>query len=176
MNEPSNASFLRIWGIWFIALAFSVVLAGFGTKKAAHALRLRDAADQIAQMQRMLDEFKQRNGRWPAVARNEDLLRAFWGEIDADGAPANQGWLLFGARLYFKDARPRGPGATIIDPWGNPYLYRTGWQMDGTPNYVIVSAGPDGRASNPWGWGDDLVGRAPEDADNLYGHGVRPTP
>ncbi len=119
-------------------------------------------------MQIFLERFHSYYGIWPKTSSSDDFLLSLMGRKDPDGRTVKQNWFLTGARLHFHKGEPEASGATIVDPWGVPYVYcyyhPWGKMGDG---YVLFSAGPDGKHSNPNQWERGKNGTAPEDADNL---------
>lgn len=133
-------------------------------------LRMRQAREELAQLQRALDAFHAYHHRWPQTKSPTQFLHALMGRIDAEGKKTDVRWFVPGGRFNFRSANPDAPDAAIVDPWGRPYryVYRTAQQGGVTEGYTLFSAGPDGRCSDPSAWGRSANGAAPEDADNLW--------
>jgi len=75
-----------------------------------------------------LDVYEADNGTYPSTAQGLDALR-----VQPSSAPEPKHW--------------KGPylkGDVPLDPWGNPYAYRSPGNMNAT-GYDLSSSGPDGR-------------------------------
>lgn len=161
-------------GVWILRAAWLtgliVAVAGLVwlVKVGSLYLRQQQTHVELVQMQIFLERFRARHGVWPKVTTSEDFLLCLLGRRDADGRKSEENWFMHEARLHFLHGKPEAPGATIIDQWGRPYVYcyyhPWGKMGDG---YVLFSAGPDGKHSNPNQWERGKNGTAPEDADNL---------
>lgn len=155
---------------WFLALALFLFLLQWAVHTASRHFRIKQAAGELAQMQRMLEEFKARNGRYPLVSRNSVLLKCFLGRGNVLGFTFTepQTWYLNRVVLYFRGPDPTVDGNEIIDPWGEPYAYSFVVPPEGGPvGYVIVSSGPDRKRTDLASWLPAGQSDAPEDRDNL---------
>lgn len=153
---------------WLFGLVLTISALGWAIKISSLHLRQQQTRAELRQVQVLLERVRARYGVWPKVTTNADLLRTFFGRLNDQGQVSEENWLLHEATLHFSNANPEAPGATIIDQWGRPYVYcyyhPWGKMGDG---YVLFSAGPDGKHSNPNQWERGRNGTAPEDADNL---------
>jgi general secretion pathway protein G len=146
--------------ITIIVILAGLVVGGMGyvNEKQARA----KARVQIDMLSKALEDYKMDNGTYPATgnaskpaASNTNVLfkALYWdGASDTTGAkkvylpeldPVNnkQGW-----------TTGTGQAATLIDPWGNPYLYRTAVNTSGAanshsqnPDFDLWSSGKDGK-------------------------------
>lgn len=160
--------------ITIIVILAGLVVGGMGyvnEKQAREKARV-----QVQLLSKALEDYKMDNGTYPATGNAADpsasntntLFKAlYWdGASDASGAkkiylpeldPANnkQGW-----------TSGTGQAATLVDPWGNHYRYRTAVNNTGAanshsqnPDFDLWSAGKDGKTRA--GSGD-----SPSHADN----------
>ena len=169
--SPERLSSLLRVALWFAAIAGAVALLVFTVASLSRQMRIEQAQRELAQLQRMLEQFKARHGDYPAVMGGVPLLRCLLGRADARGQPFEkpQPWFMTGAQLYFRLSDPTAPGNEIVDPWGRPYVYHYLFARDPEPaGYLLVSGGPDRRHSEPLFWSSGANGTAPEDADNLW--------
>lgn len=170
LKPESRSFFLRaIW--WFAGLALFLGMLVWGVAQMSRRMRIEQTQREFAQLQRMLEQFRVKNGEYPAVFNNQTLLRCLLGRADAKGheLAAPQPWFVTGAQLFFQRPDPTEPGNAIVDPWGTPYVYVYLFPIGGkTQGYMIFSAGPDRRHSNPLVWPPGSNGSKPEDADNLW--------
>lgn len=162
---------LILWRVfWFLALLVIVGLTAWGASAGSAWLRHQQVASEIGQLQRMLESFRQRHGKYPVVFTNHELLQCLLGRTDPEGRPIKeQPWFLAGTRLYFRETDPLLAGNEIVDPWGRPYIYQYIFALHDRPeNYVVASSGSDRRHSPPMGWFPGQNGTAPEDLDNIW--------
>ena len=172
MRNMATASRDRV--LWFWRIFWFVVLVG-GTaamfplsRHFSEKLRVEQARDELAQMQKMLGAYRERTKGWPLAFGNQQLVQAFLGKLEPLPKSGKPQWYLAGTRLYFRPIDPEVRGAEVVDPWGRPYAYHYhAVSADGTPSYVLFSGGPDGKYSPPRTWKVGSNGLAPEDLDNL---------
>lgn len=145
--------------ITIIILLAGLVVGGMGFVSERQAKE--KAKTQIALLSKALEEYKLDNGTYPPTTNSsdgtgfsDDLFRALYldGAQDATGAK----------RIYLPELDPAsskqgwtsgtaGTATTILDPWGNPYRYRTALSATGTgnsntmnPDFDLWSSGKDG--------------------------------
>lgn len=176
-------------------LALIAILAGIvigAGRRATEAGRVSRARAELVVLAAALEDYRQAYGSYPAVAQDasvgatesgRQLFAALTGgrgpALDAPAFVRPQRALVATARLSLGVPGAADSAANyFVDPWGNPYHYTFlggsgGWR---NPGYVLLSAGPDGRALLPIP-ADGIVGEAfasarqdgvPVNADNLY--------
>jgi hypothetical protein len=154
--------------IWFGAIVGGTLALFPCVRSTSEQLRRNDAATELAQMQKMLAAYRDRNKVWPAALNNQQLVQAFLGRLEPRAKNAKPRWYLGGTDLHFRPTDPEMPQAQVIDPWGRPYGYFYRSAANGeVASYVLFSAGADGRYSSPLLWHAGQNGTAPEDADNI---------
>jgi general secretion pathway protein G len=136
--------------ITIIVILAALVVAGMGFAKDKQANS--KAAIQLALLEKALNEYKLDNGSYPASTSPDGkgqsnlLYRALYQDAvddttkaktiylaELDPATKNQGWV-----------SGTGAAATIRDPWGQEYLYRTGAAAE-NPDFDLWSMGKDGK-------------------------------
>ena len=145
--------------ITIIILLAGLVVGGMGFVSERQAKE--KAKTQIALLSKALEEYKLDNGTYPPTTNSadgttfsDDLFRALYFDgvqdqtkkiylSDLDPASSKQGWT----------SGTAGTGTTIVDPWGNPYRYRTAVNASGAansntmnPDFDLWSAGKDGNS------------------------------
>ena len=146
--------------ITIIVILAGLVVGGMGYASEKQARE--KAKIQIALLSKALDEYKLDNGNYPAVANsaagtgrtNVLFQRLYW-----DGAKTNPP-----GKIYLPELDPNsnrqgwiqgtGATATIIDPWGAEFRYRSGQNASGAsnaatmnPDFDLWSVGRDGRTN-----------------------------
>jgi general secretion pathway protein G len=144
-----------------VVMAVIAILAGltFGLMRGATERAHRSQATaELAVLATALESYQRHYGDHPRTASAAELLQALEGRRGPTGLP------LEGRIFIEKDRFTTGPDAdgvvALLDPWGNPYLYR---YEAGDGGYVLLSAGPDGEVAV-----DPLDPEAATNADNLY--------
>jgi general secretion pathway protein G len=133
-RQPAGFTLIEI-------LVVIVVIAVLAAMVAPNVFRHVDSANeaaarsQIEMLGAALDAYRLDNGRYPTT---EQGLDALWDEPVRDPSPRN--W----RGPYLRKAVP-------LDPWGNPYVYRSPAE-DSRGGYDLLSYGADGR---PGGEGAD---------------------
>ncbi len=143
-----------------IVILMSLVIGGVGyieTKR-----REEGAKVTIGRLNMALEQYKTNTGLIPEDAKNptlssNQLYRVLFGDADNDGKTDE------GAVVYYDDLDPniskgqkgnrlvekRNNVYVILDPWGQPYRYRRGFNEGNTnarnPDFDIWSIGKDGR-------------------------------
>jgi prepilin-type N-terminal cleavage/methylation domain-containing protein len=175
-RHPAAFTLIELMAVvTIIVILAGLVIGGMGYVNEKQASE--KAKVQISLLSKALEDYKLDNGTYPPTGNSANptantnlMFRAlYWeGASDATGAkkiylpeldPVNnkQGWI-----------SGTGQSATIVDPWGNQYRYRTAFSGASTP-----VANPD--TQNPdfdlWSMGKDgktRAGRndAPNHADN----------
>jgi FtsZ-binding cell division protein ZapB len=167
--SATRRSIWRAALVWFVVLALGVALLQMGIEELSRRQRIEQTHDELAQLQRMLEQFRQRNGHYPSISSNAVLLRMLLGRMDAKVQIAEQSWYLTGARLFFRYSDPLRAGNEIVDPWGRPYVYiHVPARDERLEGYLLLSGGPDTKHSQTWRWVLGENGTAPEDSDNLW--------
>lgn len=169
--KPESRSFLVRAATWFVGIALFVTVLTWGVAELSRSMRIEQTQRELGQLQRMLEQYKSKHGQYPAVYDNATLLRCLLGRADPQGAELAQPqpWFVTGAQLYFRWPDPTARGNEIVDPWGTPYVYVNYLPINTNPDgYLLLSAGPDRRYSDPFSWLAAADGRKPEDADNLW--------
>ncbi len=136
--------------ITIIVILAALVVAGMGFARDKQANE--KAKIQIGRISAALEEYKLDNGSYPASTspdakgQSNILYRALYQDAvddttktkkiylaELDPASKNQGWV-----------SGTGAAATIKDPWGQEYLYRTGAAAE-NPDFDLWSMGKDGK-------------------------------
>ncbi len=131
-----------------VVMAVILILAGLlvsGGTAARQRARVFSTQSMIASLETALAMYHTDFGAYPPSG-NSALVSNLATNVASDPA-----WK--GPYMSFKERDLSGtiPGATVIDPWGNAYLYT----VSGTPQtYRIWSCGPDGADDN--GADDDI--------------------
>lgn len=167
--DSARRNNLWIWrGFWFVVIVGGTLATFPLVRTFSEELRRGDAQAELAQMQKMLVAYQERNKVWPAATTNEQLVLAFVGRLEPRSPNAKPRWYLEGTNLHFRPIDPETPGAQIIDPWGRPYVYSQRGPHGGeSASYVLFSAGADGRYSQPIMWAVGSNGAADVDRDNI---------
>jgi hypothetical protein len=167
-NARWHSSLWRWRLVWGLLLALGVAALFPVVRWSAAHFRIAQARSELAQIYGRLEQFRAREGAWPAIFTPSQLLLVLRGRLDAQARPAERPWLLEGTQLFFRNANPSDPQGAILDPWGRPYGYFYHAAVGSLPaSFVLFSAGPDGRHSPPVQWARGASGSAPEDADNI---------
>jgi len=124
MMEEAKPSFIVRLGLGFLILfilyALLIPRAGNGTR----TNKIGKAKSDLEMICSAIDEFKHDHGRYPT---NAEGLGVLW--ADLTGIPA--------ARVSYLSK------AFDLDPWGNPYIYRTPWPRS-NEGFMVESYGADG--------------------------------
>lgn len=151
----------------------SAVLLGVG-QRANESGRVTRAKAELAALSAALESYRRQYGTYPQTSAPDELLQSLIGRRGPTGRAMDGRGVLELARFTTLEARDPflDGGARLVDPWGNPYLYRyepadPNWK---NPGYVLGSAGPDGScepAVQPGGFADST---SRSNADNVYAH------
>lgn len=144
-----------------MVMAIIALLAGltFGLMRGATERAHRgQATAELAVIATALESYKRHYGDYPRVHSPGEMLQAL------EGLRGPTGTLMEG-RAFLETARftsgpHAGDAAALLDPWGNPYLYR---YASGDGIYVLLSAGPDGEFA-----GDPIDLEASANRDNIF--------
>ncbi len=138
-----------------VTITIIVILAGlslggfkFILTKQANA----QAAIQIKLLEKAIEEYKLDNGEYPPQDIGSSGSNSLYTELyynAAQESPVND------SKIYLAELDPEnnkqgwtqgtGAGVTLVDPWGNEYIYRTSSDPDVVnPDFDIVSYGKDG--------------------------------
>lgn len=145
-----------------MVVLITLIVGTFGwieTKKQEEATKLT-----VNRLSMSLEQYKTENGLLPEdhaveAQSSNKLYMALFGDTENSGKPDK------GAVVYYDDLDPnlsKGTGSKgklielrkgeylIIDPWGQPYRYRRGFNEGNTkainPDFDIWSIGKDGRS------------------------------
>ncbi len=154
-----------------MAIGLVLMVTGIAWGVSSHVLdrgRRMEATAQLGILFHALERYRDHWGSYPEchpddrMSGSEVLVKALLGNGASNPA---RGWSAM---------RPDGfvfssDGQSILDPWGNPYLYASvpSWSARG---FWLVSAGPDGLSTGPdeeGGYDRDK----PENADDLLAGG-----
>ena len=91
------------------------------------------------------------NGEYPDVTSSNELYQALYWDTDddGDGADTDDDQAIYLSELNPKENAQKwisgtGNSATIIDPWGEEYIYRVGTDPSANnPDFDLLSKGPD---------------------------------
>lgn len=127
--------------IAIIAILAAMSVGGFNyvSKKQ----KFSTAELQINLLSSALEEYKLDNGDYPSDTSSNGLFQALYWE----GASNSE-------KIYISQLDPEnnkqgwtsgtGASTTIIDPWGQEYIYRLGSDADArNPDFDLISKGPD---------------------------------
>lgn len=170
-----------------VALSLVMALAAVSLG-AVHALRGRAAVAQtrseLAILSLALEAFKRRHGDYPAAESDSAsaalaLYRALSGEAPSPPAGGQQPVFEVGDIPHGPppdEVANDNPGFVFLDPWGQPYRYffrptTADADPEADPSssahgYILLSAGPDGRASLPTAAGSGEPNES-QNADNV---------
>ncbi len=136
-----------------IAISIILVLATFSIGGFTYIRGKQDeqkAKIQIALLEQGLQEYKLDFGSFPASAgTTTELYTALY----TNG-------LAPGEKIYVPDLKPSNKqkwvvGNTIVDPFGNEYIYRSPGTVN--PDFDLLSMGPDGVTGTPDDEADDIA-------------------
>lgn len=160
------AEILVVVAIIVVLMTLTVGAMGWvNTKKAEESAKV-----QVQNLSMHLETYKTDTGQVPPEAKDitlssNEVYKVLFGDFDNKGEPAD------GVTVYMEDLDPnlykgkkgaklvekRGSLYLLVDPWGQPYRYRRGFNEDGknakNPDYDIWSAGKDGVDGTP----DDII-------------------
>ncbi len=136
--------------ITIIVILAGLIVAGLGFVKDKQANS--KATIQVALIAKALEEYKADNGNYPpstspdGTNQSNILYKALYQDAVDDTTKAK--------KIYLAELDPgtskqgwvsgKGESATIRDPWGQEYLYRSGAASE-NPDYDIWSMGKDGK-------------------------------
>jgi general secretion pathway protein G len=109
------------------------------------------AKGQLALISASLEKYKLKNSDYPNKATNNQLLKALLGFEDPNQKPFSKRKKAYidSSSLTFTDeweeTADSGPPAStveMLDPWGNPYVYK--YDRVNDLDYKLYSKGPDG--------------------------------
>ncbi|WP_035600868.1 type II secretion system protein GspG [Haloferula sp. BvORR071] len=149
-----------------VVVSIIVVLAAL-TLGALNMIRGKQARDtalvQINLLAHALADYNLENRTYPTNADPEGAKgdEVLYKALFYDGFEAKENDQKGGARIYLAELDPQnntkggqawiqgtGAQAKIVDPWGNPYRYRSGDSSAAkNPDFDIWSAGPDGKTN-----------------------------
>ena len=137
-----------------IVMAIIAVLAALsigGFQYVRDKQKFSSAELQIGLLSKALEEYKLDNGEYPDVTSTNELFQALYWDTDDDGTGADTD---DDQKIYVAELNPgnnsqkwisgTGSTATIIDPWGQEYIYRIGSDASArNPDFDLLSTGPD---------------------------------
>lgn len=153
-GNPKGFSLIEL----LIVIAIIAILAGLtigsfqfvGSKQ-----KFSTAEVQVNLLSNALEEYKLDNGAYPDSPNgnnsSNDLFLALYWDTDDDGEGADTDT---DQKIYLSELDPnsdkqiwlsgRDGSATIVDPWGEPYIYRNGSDPSArNPDFDLISGGPD---------------------------------
>jgi prepilin-type N-terminal cleavage/methylation domain-containing protein len=162
MTWEERSRFVRQTGFTLLELltviAIIGILAGIVIgvgRRATESGKGSRARAELAVIGTALESYRRIYGDYPQTDDEARLLQSLIGKAAPKGEPMTGRVLLEMAK--FAEAAPMAPtvpvdpfvnpGAVLLDPWGQPYVYvykvpATGWANS---SYVLYSIGPDGR-------------------------------
>lgn len=146
---------LVVMAIVVILAAVSVGGLGYITKKQAYGT----AELQINLLSKALEEYKLDNGEYPDPSSGSTPSNSLYIALYDEGASETPP-----QKIYLTELDPEnnnqawtsgsGNNITIVDPWGEEYIYRIGSEPSArNPDFDLISGGPDRRI----GTGSDNV-------------------
>lgn len=151
-------------------LAILGIIAGvwIGSARATNSPGAR-ARTELAVLAQALEAYRTQYGDYPRTRDPAAMLQALIGRANPAGESiAGRRTFELTAPFRTDGARDpfRDPGATLVDPFGQPYryAYEASWRGRG---FVLYSAGGDGLDSPPDAAGDPHFDHA-ANLDNLY--------
>lgn len=147
------------------------VLAGITLSVSAgvRARAARDrAAGELAVLSVGLEDYRRVLGEYPQGEDATGLLAALAGQARPNGEALNRRPFVAFEALTLADPDPTLAGNVLLDPWEQPYVYRS-FRQGARSGYRLYSIGPDGLDVPP-----SATGALDEDAapnrDNVYAH------
>ena len=108
---------------------------------------------QVQLLCKSIEDYKLDNGAYPTATTSNELYKALFWDTDSNGKGADQDTL---QKTYCAELDPlqkkqgwvqgTGANATIIDPWFNEFIYRTG-TTSWNPDFDVWSKGKDGKTN-----------------------------
>lgn len=167
----AGTTLLELLAVLLVLGILTALVIGVG-RRAVESSRIARAQAELAVLAGALEAYKRLLGDYPRTDDAAVLLESLLGWRDPAGAALEfRAVLEVGAFTLSAPADSGvGPGARMVDPWGQPYRYAyrvpaAGWLNSG---FVLYSAGPDGRASVALLPGGFVDATAPGNADNLH--------
>lgn len=158
-------------------IAVLAILAGLiigAGRRASETGKIARTQAELAALGAALEGYKRQYGDYPRTADAAQLLQALVGKLDPlmrDLHPDGRVQLDVALFTYDPPADPEeNANVRLVDPWGQPYVYIYKKQMSpwGRPDYVLVSAGPDGRIDTTLLAGARLNPDAADNLDNIH--------
>jgi general secretion pathway protein G len=157
-----------------VVLGLIAVLAGWlftGGRRVGEAGRIARARAELAVLAGALDNYQRACGDYPRTVDAAQMLQALLGRRDPDNALIDRRGFLELRR--FTTGENRDPytdtQAMLVDPWGHAYRYAykapTPWI---NPDYVLYSAGADGKDAADLLPGGFVNPDRPENTDKLF--------
>ena len=139
-----------------VVITIIVILAGLslGGFKYVQTKQANSQAEiQIKLLEKAIEEYKLDNGEYPPQDAGTSGSNSLFTLLYYEGVQEPP---VGDAKIYLSQLDPdnnkqgwtqgSGAGVTLVDPWGNEYIYRTGSDPDAVnPDFDIVSYGKDGR-------------------------------
>lgn len=132
-----------------VVIAIIVILAGLsvtGFNYVTQKQAFSQAEIQIKLLESALEDYKLDNGVYPPAGTSNSLYKLLY----SDGASTTPP-----GKIYVNQLEPNnkqgwtqgtGTAVTIIDPWGEEYIYRIGSDPKAkNPDFDIISIGKDGK-------------------------------
>ena len=143
-----------------VTITIIVILAGIsisGFKYVTYKQATSQCAIQVKLLENAIEEYKLDNGEYPPGNGSNTLYNKLYWDTDNDGQGVtnpNGTPLDLDQKIYIADLDPlnnrqgwskgNGSAATIIDPWGNEYIYKNPGTTN--PDFDLISMGPDGKS------------------------------
>lgn len=108
---------------------------------------------QVQLLCKSIEDYKLDNGAYPTATNSNELYKALFWDTNNDGKGADTDTT---QKIYCAELDPQqkkqgwiqgsGANATIVDPWFNEFIYRTG-AASWNPDFDLWSKGKDGKTS-----------------------------
>ncbi|MDB6079967.1 MAG: bacterial ral secretion pathway protein g signature [Akkermansiaceae bacterium] len=151
-----------------VVVALIVILAGLtigGMSLVNQNVARKKAGVQVKLLESAIQDYYSDNRKYPVNedANGQNGSEVLYKALYQDGVDAKTAGTT-GAKIYLAELDPNlnkegkggqqwirsssgGSNVTIVDPWGNAYLYRTGANAQ-NPDFDLWSAGKDGKTNS----------------------------